>query len=583
MKSDIFKLSCSLALASLIALCSAGALAADTSLSVTGVKGDLKKNIELLVGTPPPSADARKLRRYIADLEPQSAIALNALGYYAADINVSQKTSAGNTIITVNVTPNKPVLINQIDITLDGEGNDDPSYKRVLDELPIRKGAIFVSGAYESTKSTLRDQAQDLGYFQFNFTESTVKVSRRKLTADIKLTADTGPRYTFGDIVFEETLLSRAFLDRWVPFEKGDLYESGLTGELTQNLQNSGYFKSVRVLPLQDRRYGTEVPVKVDLIRKDNNEVGIGIGYATDTRLRTKLTWGKPLINRRGHSVTTQLGLAAEQQNVSIAYRIPRRNEPLYNYWGIEYGLLNDITGDTDSFLSTLNFQRVSRTSNQWIESLFLRWERETFTAGETEEKTDLVLPGFSYQRSRSKGSPFPTWGQSFSLQMMAGSKELLSTIDFFKTVGSFRYLRALSERNTAIANFQLGAIQSNDYPRVPVSQRFFAGGDRSVRGFQYKDISPKDTDGDAIGGRFLEVASLEYNYRFLDLWSGALFTDAGRVFNSYKSDVGYSVGAGFGIRWQSPVGPFRVDLARPISDGDGSAWRVHLSLGSEF
>ena len=582
MKFDVFKLCHALILTSLLAF-SALAAAADTSLVVTGVKGDLKKNIELLVGTPPPSEEARKLRRYITDLPAQSAIALNALGYFAADVKVSQKTAEGKTVITINVKPNKPVLVKRIGITLDGEANEDPAYKRVLDELPIKVGDVFVSGKYESTKSALIDQAQDLGYFQFNFTESTVKVSRRELSADITLTADTGPRYTFGEILFEESLLSRSFLGRWVPFEQGDPYEAGLTGELTQNLQDSGYFKSVRVIPLQDRRYGTEVPIKVDLTRKDNNEVAIGLGYATDIGPRTKLTWDKPLINRRGHSITTQLGLAADRQNASFSYRIPRRNQPLFNYWGIDYGLLNDTTDENDFFLSTLNFQRVSRTATQWIESLFIRWERERFTVSDVQRTTNLVLPGFSYQRNRSKGSPFPTWGQSASLQVMAGSDDVLSSINFFKTVGKFRQLHALSDRNTLIGSVQFGVIQSNDYDSVPLSQRFFAGGDRSVRGFQYQDISPTDTEGVAIGGRFLEVAGLEYNYRFLDRWSGALFTDAGRVFNAFSDGVGYSIGAGFGVRWQSPVGPFRLDFARPISDGDGSSWRVHLSLGVDM
>lgn len=555
---------------------------ADTRLSVVGVEGALKENIELLVGKPPEIEQSRAYRRYLGGLADQSAIALNALGYYAANVQVSDQTRGEETVITVTVTPNDPVRVESITIELDGEARDDPSYTRILDDLPIKEGDIFVSARYEAGKSALLGQAQDLGYFQFEFTESSVRVSRRQLTADIVLRATTGPRYTFGDIIFRQNIFSRTFMQRWLPFESGDPFESGMIGELTQNLQNSGYFQSVRVTPLQDRRYGTQVPVRVELETRDENEVGIGVGYATDTGPRVKLTWDKPLINRRGHSISTEFGIAEEQQEVSFAYRIPRRNEPLFNYWGIEYGLLDDATGDTDSFLSTLNFQRVSRTTRQWVESIFLRWERETFTFGDNEETTDLVLPGVSYQRTRSRGSPFPTWGQAANVQLMGGSEELLSTIDFLKLTGSFRYLRAVSSRNTLIASFAYGVIRSNDYQRVPVSQRFFAGGDRSVRGFSYKDVSPKDEEGDSIGGRFLELASLEYNYRFRDNWSAAVFTDAGRAYNRHSD--GYSVGAGVGLRWQSPVGAFRIDIATPIEDPDDTGGvRVHLSLGPEF
>lgn len=555
---------------------------AATQLVVTGVNDELEENIRLLVGAPPPAEESRKLRRYVSTLIEQAGMALSALGYYSAKVSVAQNIQEENTVITIAVQPNDPVLINKLTLTINGEAADDPAFNRVLSDLALIKGNIFVSDDYEATKAALIDQAQDLGYFGFAFTENEVRVSRRQLTADIKLVADSGTRYTFGAIVFDQTVFTNTFLNRWIPFEAGAPYESGLIGELTQNLQNSGYFKSVRVTPLQDRRYGTMVPIRVDLTRKDNNEIGLGIGFVTDTGVRTKFTWGRPLINRRGHSAAIEFGFSRERQTASISYRIPRRNEPLYNYWGIEYGLKNDQVGDIDSFLSTLNFQRVSRTSKQWNESLFLRWERELFTAGsEEQKKTDLVLPGVSYSKSRSIGSPFPVWGQAISFQLMGGSKRFLSTIDFLKTVGTFRYLRALSDRNTIIGGVQYGAIHSNDFPRVPASQRFFAGGDRSVRGFSYKDLSPRDPDGEAIGGRYLEVLNLEYNYRFLDRWSGALFADAGRAFNSFSA--GYSVGAGFGVRWQSPVGPFRIDIATPISDGDGSSVRVHLSLGSDL
>ena len=552
-----------------------------TLVVITGVDDELKQNVAIIAGTPPLVSSQRKYRRYINSLPSQAQIAMGALGYYGASVQIKDQTTDGTTTVFINVTPNQPVLVNSISIEVTGEANDDPAYNQIMSKLPLQKGAIFVSDDYEDTKSALITQAQNLGYFDFVFAKSEVRVSRKKQSADIVLKADSGTRYTFGEILFVQELFRKEFLQRWVPFETGDPYQSGLIGELTQNLQNSGYFKSVRVVPQRDRRYGTTVPVKVDLTRKDNNEVAVGVGYVSDTGPRTKLTWGKPLLNRFGHSLDAEVGLSKEVQNASVAYRIPRRDEPLYNYWGIEYGLKNDSIGDTASFLSTLNFQRVSLTSSQWTESLFIRWEKEISTVSNVERTTDLILPGFSYSSTRSKGAPFPTRGHSASILMMGGSKRALSTIDFFKTVLKLRYLRAISNRNTLIAGLQYGAIQTNDFPGVPSSQRFFAGGDRSVRGYSFKDLSPRDVEDDAIGGRYLEVMSLEYSYRFLDLWSAAVFADTGRAFNNFSS--AYSVGAGVGIRWQSPVGLFRIDLARPIDDDENDSLRVHLSLGPDL
>ena len=138
-----------------------------------------------------------------------------------------------------------------------------------------------------------------------------------------------------------------------------------------------------------------------------------------------------------------------------------------------------------------------------------------------------------------------------------------MSDIDIYKSTLSYKWLKAFDKKNTFILSLQYGAIESNDFRRVPVSQRFFAGGDRSIRGFKYQSVSPRNPAGDAVGGRYLEVTSVELNHRFRPRWAAAAFIDTGRAFNNF--DSAYSVGAGVGIRWLSPVGPFRVDIA---SDG---------------
>ena len=569
----------------LLALLAPSFAQAATRLIITGAPKDLRENIQLSVGNPPPSdEDERALRRYVRSLPEQSSIALAALGYYAAEVDVKTRTAGKDTEVVISVIPNDPVRVDVVTISILGSAKLDSDFMSVLGRIPLRKNGVFLSDEYETTKSILIDKAQDLGYFDFQLIEKSVRVSREQLTAEIKLIANSGQRYEFGDINFAENTFSDDFLRRWAPFEKGDPYSSGLVGEMTQNLQASGYFNSVRVIPELDNRNARTIPVNVELSRKDKNQVAVGVGYSTDTKLRTTLSWGRPVINRRGHSAETELGLSRDRQTFSIRYQIPRDTQPLHNYWGIDYGLKNDIEdSDTRSFLSTLNLQRVRRTKSQWIEAFFIRWERETFTVGGEEDRTDLVLPGFSYSRTRTRGEPFVTWGQSTNFQVEAGSSRLLSSIDLLKFSGSFKYLREVADRNTLIAAFQYGALYSDDFDRVPTSQRFFTGGDNSIRGFGFRDISPRNPEGNTVGGRFLEVASLEYNYRFRDRWSGALFIDAGRAFNNF--DTSYSVGSGFGLRWQSPVGPFRIDIATPINgnDNDTDSVRVHLSLGAEL
>ena len=135
----------------------------------------------------------------------------------------------------------------------------------------------------------------------------------------------------------------------------------------------------------------------------------------------------------------------------------------------------------------------------------------------------------------------------------------------------------------------EIGAIKANDFSQVPTSIRFYAGGDQSIRGFEYRDISPKDevtdpetgeTSIESIGGKYLATASVEYAYRVAENWRVAAFTDAGTATNDTSTSLTYSVGSGF--HWLSPIGPVRVYVARGFSP-DETTWRLHLMLGPEL
>jgi len=556
---------------------------AATTLRIDGLPEQLEENVRIYVGKLP-EPNERAIRRFKRDLAERTRVALSALGYYAAEIEIDSTLEGDEAVIIIDATPNDPVRVRTIDLRITGPAREDAGFMSVISRIPLQRNEVFLSGDYEGTKGLLLDRAQDLGYFDLSFPVARVRVSREQLGATIELTADSGPRYTFGNVLFDQDAFTEEFLRRWLTFSPGDPFTTDAIAEVTQNLRRSGYFSSVRVVPQRDDRYGTTVPVRVTLVKKEDNLVGIGIGYSTDIDSpRLSLSWEKPLINRRGHSAEADVELSKPRQSLGLGYRIPRRDQPLTNYWGLEVGVLHEDfdESETETLKSTLNLQHVTLTEHDFTRSLFVRWEREESTVAGVEDITDLVLPGVSYTRSRRKGSPFIDWGQSETFSVYGGREALLSSIDFFKVTGEFRYLRGFLERNTFIGALQLGWIESNDFDRVPASQRFFAGGDRSVRGFAFREIGPRNADDDPVGGRYLEVGTLEYNYRFLDAWSAATFVDAGRAFNDY--DTAYSVGAGVGIRWQSPVGPFRIDIATPITDDGEDSVRFHLSLGPDL
>ena len=115
----------------------------------------------------------------------------------------------------------------------------------------------------------------------------------------------------------------------------------------------------------------------------------------------------------------------------------------------------------------------------------------------------------------------------------------------------------------------------------LPASLRFFAGGDNSVRGYKYKSLGPTDSDGEPKGGHNLLTGSLEYEHpiRGEDWWAAA-FVDAGNAYDT--DDFTVKFGYGLGVRWYSPVGRLRLDVAVPDDTSDDE-WRIHFGLGADL
>ena len=112
----------------------------------------------------------------------------------------------------------------------------------------------------------------------------------------------------------------------------------------------------------------------------------------------------------------------------------------------------------------------------------------------------------------------------------------------------------------------------------MPPDLRFFAGGDRSVRGYKYESISPEDENGDLTGAEKLITASVEYQYRVTGDWWGAVFFDIGQAVHDFD-DQDLKKGVGLGVRWNSPLGPIKLDIATPVGDPSESGVQFYIGV----
>ena len=556
-----------------------GSSIAAVSVDIDGVSDDIRDNVALYIGEPvndnPLNVDA-----FMRELPDEVKASLQALGYYHSDVEISLDKDGDDQTIRIDIDRGRPVRVGAMNVILRGDAQGDDAFAKAVRQLPLKQGDVLNHGLYKQSKSRLFDLAQDRGYFDAAYEVSEVRVRRETRSAEVKLIFDSGPRYRLGKVRFDTNLFDDRFLQRWVPFEEGDYYVANDIADFTQQLQGSGYFDRVRVRTRRESAEGVVVPVDVQLTATPDNEVAVGVGFATDTGPRTKLTWRRPHHNSAGHSVEMSTGISEVRQEFAAQYKIPRQANPLTNYFLIDTGALNEDTEDTRSQLRTLNFQRVRRTSNQWQESVFVRWEHEKFEAADESDTINLILPGVSYSRTLSQGGANPTRGSHIAVQFLGGNTRLFSDINLFKSTVQFKWLRTLIPKHKVIASLAYGAISTDSFSRVPTSHRFYVGGDRSIRGFRYRSLSPEDDEGNLLGGRFMETGSVEYDYNFFGRWSVAAFVDAGRAFDHF--DAAYQVGTGGGIRWQSPVGPIRLDVAFGVSEDDVPV-RFHLSVGPDL
>lgn len=371
------------------------------------------------------------------------------------------------------------------------------------------------------------------------------------------------------------------------PFKKGDYYNADVLGDFNQKLASVGWFKSAVVAPdFQAARDAgtTELPMNCDVTPRAANIFEVGLGYATDTGPRAKFGWKKPWINSRGHSLSSSTEVSSDEQLVDLSYKIPVVANPLEEYWLAQGAMKRDVVNDTDSNNMTLALSRNWEFSTGWQRSLGVHWMFDSFTQAGVSSNTMLVYPSISFSRTRSRGGMMPYWGDTQRYSIDTGTHYLGSDVDFIIMQAHGTLIRTPWRGHRFVVRGSAGKIKTNDFDEVPPDLRFFAGGDRSVRGYKYESISPRDSEGRLTGASCMVTGSIEYQYNLTGKWWTAVFFDVGEASNSFAS-FDWKRGAGVGIRWNSPVGPVKLDVAKPVAAdaGEDDGLQFYIGLGAEL
>lgn len=539
----------------------------------------LRQNAEAFLGTVEDrSADG--LRRYADHAVDQVRQALRALGYYRPQIDW-RVTSDAPPKLVLDIDPGKPVRITSRRIEINGPASEDEDFTPISAES-LAVGKVLDHSDYESVKSRIQNRAARLGYFNGRFTRSRLAVDPDEFSAEVELVYQSGERFRLGEVRFEPGHgFEEDLLEMFVTFEPGTPYHADKVAKLNKDLSDSGYFSQVFVDASPQDARDTTVPVTVRLNTRDRRSVAAGIGFSTDVGPRLRGAWTEYYVNPMGHRRSVETELAAPRQSVSAWYELPL-DPPMTDSIRFTTGYLREDIEDVETQRLTLGQQWQHGLDDGWQQILSLRWEGERFRIGDEDARTSsLFLPGASYTKLVSDSPVDPSRGYRLTFETVGSHRSLLSDADILQVQALARGLITVGDGHRFLARLKLGAVATNDFEDVPPSLRFFAGGDQSVRGYGYETLSPEDDQGNEIGGRYLIVGSVEYQFSLTDTWRLAAFADEGNAVDDFLEPRASSVGVG--VRWVSPVGPLRLDFAKGLDRELGGGWRIHFSMGPEL
>lgn len=566
-------------------------------VELTGVTGLVATNVTNYL-KPIKIPDDSTPERYRSQVQRFTVDALKAYGYYTPNIEIFQLDRER---VVLTIEPGEQVIVRQLQVAVEGEAGQDEAFQKLLKDSPLMQaeGKPLSHADYELLKTGLSTLAAQRGYFDAEFVPSRIEVRPWEQRADIFLIMHSGKRYTFGEVRYKGSQIEQARLEQMRPFNLNDPYLADDLSLYNQRLSDSGWFRSISVkpylrtsedvvelapseqaaAPVRSEGRG-EAPVNITLTPADRHRFETSIGYATDVGPRTQLTWKQPWVNAEGDSWTNTLYLASKTQRISGTYKKPL-SRPLHDRYEFDYGLERVSENDTSSLQAYITPARVWNFANGWEQRIYVRFAQEHFTQADDKDTVFMIMPGIAWARTAVDNTRFPMQGNRQTLKIEGASDQLGSDVSFLRADATTQWIIHLGNDNRFFGRLRGGTTSTQDFHRLPPSLRFFAGGDNSLRGYGYNDIAPRNAAGELVGGENLVIGTLEYQRRIGGNWWAATFVDAGNVFDHWQSgDIKRS--AGIGIRWQTVVGPIRLDIAHPF-DNKEDAWRLHFAIGPEF
>ena len=571
----------------------------------------------------------RDIRELYDQASAQIAIALEPFGYYQPQIETelqAPESEGGPWLASFHVDPGMQVPVADMQVVFDAEGAADPAFEKITAGLPLQPGQGLDHRRYEQTKRDVLEQLKSLGYRDALLTANRVEVKLEPYGAHVLLRVATGPRFVIGAIEFDQDTFQADYLARYLTLKPGDIYTNSALAEQRRALSSSGYFREVEIEPLPATDADPDaIPLRIRLEMFPPNRYRARLAWGTDTGVGGQLDWTRRYVGGRGQYFSAGVAAVEERNKLAgdVSYVIPLqplegskltlngRHESkdltfedvelkeggetrietnlLSVTWQYPYRLWGGFQVKPQMGLVLLNenydvfevlFGNLSSSVQQSIIDQIGRQAYDTL-------KPDFqaVIPTLGLQMRRSDGRLFINNGDSLDLELLGASEAAGSNLSFWQLRLSSWHIRSFGDASRLLLRTSMGYSDANsndvlgvNFNEMPEYYEFRAGGALSVRGYEFESLYPSDS---ITGGKSELVGSIEYDYEVIPDWSVAVFVDAGNAFNEWD-DYDAKVGAGFGLRWRSPVGLARIDVGFPLDDSN-ELLQVYITVGPEF
>jgi outer membrane protein insertion porin family/translocation and assembly module TamA len=542
----------------------------------------------------------RELPRYEEGAAERDAEALerfyHTLGYFEARVAaVVLRDEAGRVEVRFDVEHGEPVRLAEIGIELPFAGRG-----ALVADLPIAIGDVFSLAAYERAKKELLARLAEASY-PLASVRGGADVDVPTHEARITWVVDPGPTVRFGRIDLHGlATVDEALVRREIRLQPGDPYTLSAQRETREGLQGLGLFRWVIVRPRPERGRADDGeriwPVEIALSERARRGVEVGVGWGTDDRLRGQLAYQHRNWLGDARLLDARLRLSRLERSARTSVEQPHwlaREQRLR----IEGRLGQDLTPAYDAERVVLGVRATRQLGERWTVRAGpeVSWSAIDHTRELADRLLDdpegaVFLSGLRVGATRSTvDDPLDAReGSWLDVSLASWLPALGSDFGFASAAVEGRVFHPLGESVVA-ARLRLATLEpfgSTSADDLPLTERFYAGGGSSVRGFKYWGLGPRQADGRPIGGASALEGSVELRFPIRGALTGAVFVDAGQVsldtFGWRLDDVVYSTGIGF--RYDTPIGPVRLDLAVPLNaPPDADTTFIHFSFGQAF